>query len=101
MRRLIRRARGHSTLGPFCVACGIKTADEVKQLAQDLTQAKFVEMSIGSSERSLDQRVKVTPTPFSAINRRPSAAISLNRNSFGVRRRRKCKQYWDFWQALE
>ena len=48
---------------------GIMTADEVKQLGQDLTQAKLVEMSIGSSERSLDKRVKVTPTPFSAINR--------------------------------
>lgn len=40
---------------------GIMTADEVKQLGQDLTQAKLVEMSIGSSERSLDQPVKIIP----------------------------------------
>ena len=72
---------------------GIMTADEVKQLAQDLTQAKLVEMSIGSSERSLDQPVKVIP--FS-----PSAAISSNRNSFGVRCRRKCKQYLEFFGKL-
>lgn len=75
------------------------TADEVKQLAQDLTQAKLVEMSIGSSERSLDQPIKVIPF----INDPPASvgAISRNRNSFGVRRRRKCKQYLEFLASSE
>jgi hypothetical protein len=74
------------------------TADEVKQLAQNLTQAKLVEMSIGSSERSLDQPVKVIP--FSTIHR-PSAAISHNRNSFGQDAGGNASNTWDFWQALE
>ena len=48
-------------VGALLCRGGIMTADEVKQLARDLTQAKLVEMSIGSSERSLDQPVKVIP----------------------------------------
>lgn len=78
---------------------GIMTADEVKQLAQDLTQAKLVEMSIGSSERSLDQPVKVIP-----FSNDPPASVGgyfTQQKFIWGKMPEECKQYLEFLASSE
>jgi hypothetical protein len=46
---------------------GEMSPDEVKQLAQELTEAKLAELSAGTSHRSFDQPVKVVPVGKHAL----------------------------------